>query len=121
MERELAIEVDGKAHGRRVSRLEWKDGRLEETVISTEAPKGESMEMEGDPSVKLGPSCEKITRRPGGESEIASGDGERVVFRMDDARGALVPESWTANQTVKILFLKKRIAFSARIRDFHWE
>jgi hypothetical protein len=121
MERELAIEVDGKARGRRISRLEWKDGKFKETVITTEAPKGESMEIDGDPSVKLAPPCEKITSRSDGEVEIDSGDGERVVFRMDETRGALLPTRWTAVQTVKILFVKKRISFSATIRDFHWE
>lgn len=121
MERELAIDVDGKPRGRRVSRLEWKDGKLEETVISTDAGKGESMDVRGDPSVKLSPDCGKITALPDGEFEIDSGDGERVVFRMDAAKGALVPTSWTAVQTVKILFVKKRIAFTAKIRDFRWE
>ena len=121
MERELAIDVDGKPRGRRVSRLEWKDGKLEETVISTEAAKGESMEIHGDPSVKLAPECGKITALSNGGFEIDSGDGERVVFRMDAAKGALVPTSWTAVQTVRILFVKKRIAFTAKIRDFRWE
>ncbi len=121
MERELAIDVDGKPRGRRVSRLEWNNGKLEETVISTDAGKGESMEIHGDPSVKLVPACGKITALPDGEFEIDSGDGERVVFRVDAARGALVPTRWTAVQTVKILFVKKRIAFAAKIRDFRWE
>jgi hypothetical protein len=119
MERELTIDVDGKTRGRRVSRLEWKDGKLEETVISTDARKGESMEMHGDPSVKLAPSCGTISSLPEDEYEIDSGDGKRVVFRMDRARGALIPIRWTAVQTVRVLFLKKRIAFTARIRDFH--
>src|SRR5262245_53123034 len=91
VEREFTIEVDGKPRGKQITRLEWKGGKLEETVISTDTRNGEKMEIHGDPAVRLTPSCERITTSPGDEFEIDSGDGERVAFRTDAGKGALIP------------------------------
>jgi hypothetical protein len=116
VERDLTLRIDGGIRGHEVARLSWDGKKLSKIVLAKE-PEKAVMEVSGDPTLSSRFACEGWKETDGGGLEFRSPGGAALAFRVD-AGGALVPIGWEEADTVKVLFVRKRIIATATFTKF---
>jgi hypothetical protein len=126
MERHLTVLVDGDQRAQEVARIDYAGGKVTRTVQKQEFAGNKKMEIEiqGDPAIKLKFDCRSFQPLANDRYRFHSRDEkegeEEIVFALDTQRGALVPLSWTATQTAKLLFIKKTLKLMGENKSFEW-
>jgi hypothetical protein len=125
LERHLTILVDGEQRSQEVSRIDYAGGKVTRTVQKQDFADNKKMDIDiqGDPAVKLKFDCRSFQPLGSDRYRFHSHDDkgdEEIVFALDPQRGALVPLSWTATQTAKVLFIKKTLKLIGENKSFEW-
>ena len=122
MERDLTVRVDGEETARQIARISYADGKVTREILKQEPPGKEmTIDIEGDPAVKLEFDCKSFVPVANDRYRYRSADGEQeILFALDPQHGALIPVSWTATQTAKFLFIKKKLELIGENKNFQW-